>query len=150
MHAAAMTHLVCSIMPRPYEVVDEEISRQGILPMVAPVKPYTLLALSCSAPTIRSACLPLSVSGAWHCGMQMYRQRWVFAAPSTARKHLSDQSGLCDANTTSATSMSPCCRCRLPAFKMQQMAPSWSAAMYAMLMYGRRLRLPPCSAYSCA
>ena len=31
----------------PKEVVEEEISRQGILPMVAPVNPYTLLALIC-------------------------------------------------------------------------------------------------------
>lgn len=29
-------------MLRPYAVVDDEISRQGSLPMVAPVKPYTL------------------------------------------------------------------------------------------------------------
>ena len=28
--------------------MEEEISRQGILPMVAPVNPYTLLALSCA------------------------------------------------------------------------------------------------------
>jgi hypothetical protein len=35
-------HAVASIMFRPYAVVDEEISRQGSLPMVAPVKPYTL------------------------------------------------------------------------------------------------------------
>ncbi len=35
-------HAVASIMLRPYAVVDEEISRQGSLPMVAPVKPYTL------------------------------------------------------------------------------------------------------------
>ena len=41
------THLVWSIMLRPKEVVEEEISRQGILPIVAPVKPYTLLALTC-------------------------------------------------------------------------------------------------------
>ena len=39
-----------SIMPRPKEVVLEEISRQGNVPMVAPVKPYTLLALSCMRP----------------------------------------------------------------------------------------------------
>ena len=32
----------------PKEVVEEEISRQGIFPMVAPVKPYTLLALICN------------------------------------------------------------------------------------------------------
>ena len=31
----------------PKEVVEEEISRQGILPTVAPVNPYTLLALTC-------------------------------------------------------------------------------------------------------
>ena len=42
------THLVWSIMLRPKEVVEEEISRQGILPIVAPVKPYTLLALTCT------------------------------------------------------------------------------------------------------
>ena len=36
-----------SIMFLPNEVVEEEISRQGILPMVAPVNPYTLLALTC-------------------------------------------------------------------------------------------------------
>ena len=41
-----LPHLVCSIISRPYAVVDEEISRQGILPMTAPVKPYTLLALT--------------------------------------------------------------------------------------------------------
>ena len=41
-------YLVCSIMPRPKEVVLEEISRQGKVPIVAPVKPYTLLALSCT------------------------------------------------------------------------------------------------------
>ncbi len=37
-----------SIMFLPKEVVEDEISRQGILPMVAPVKPYTLLALTCA------------------------------------------------------------------------------------------------------
>lgn len=40
-------YLVWSIMFLPKEVVEEEISRQGILPMVAPVNPYTLLALTC-------------------------------------------------------------------------------------------------------
>ena len=44
-----MAHLVWSIMLRPKAVVEEEISRQGILPTVAPVKPYTLLALTCAA-----------------------------------------------------------------------------------------------------
>ena len=44
-----MPHLVWSIMLRPKAVVEEEISRQGILPIVAPVKPYTLLALTCAA-----------------------------------------------------------------------------------------------------
>ena len=44
-----------SIMPRPKEVVLEEISRHGNVPMVAPVKPYTLLALSCMRP----------LSGSW-------------------------------------------------------------------------------------
>ena len=34
-----VAHLVCSIMPLPKAVVLEEISRQGILPTVAPVKP---------------------------------------------------------------------------------------------------------------
>ena len=38
---------MCSIISRPYAVVDDEISRQGILPMTAPVKPYTLFALTC-------------------------------------------------------------------------------------------------------
>ena len=44
-----MAHLVWSIILRPKAVVEEEISRQGILPTVAPVKPYTLLALTCEA-----------------------------------------------------------------------------------------------------
>ena len=33
-------------MCRPYAVVDALIARHGILPTVAPVKPYTLLALT--------------------------------------------------------------------------------------------------------
>ena len=41
------TYLVCSIMPLPNAVVLEEISRQGMRPTVAPVNPYTLLALIC-------------------------------------------------------------------------------------------------------
>lgn len=41
------TYLVCSIISLPYAVVLEEISKQGIFPTVAPVKPYTLLALTC-------------------------------------------------------------------------------------------------------
>lgn len=42
-------NLVCSIIPLPNAVVLEEISRQGILPTVAPVNPYTLFALICTA-----------------------------------------------------------------------------------------------------
>lgn len=56
-----LPYLVCSIISRPYAVVDEEISRQGILPMTAPVKPYTLLALTWPAELavtfLRMACL---------------------------------------------------------------------------------------------
>ena len=48
-------HLVWSIMFLPKEVVEEEISRQGILPMVAPVNPYTLLALTCAQVRASSA-----------------------------------------------------------------------------------------------
>jgi hypothetical protein len=40
-------HLVWSIMLRPKAVTEAEISRQGILPITAPVNPYTLLALTC-------------------------------------------------------------------------------------------------------
>lgn len=42
-----IAYLVCSIICRPKEVVLAEISKQGILPTVAPVKPYTLFALTC-------------------------------------------------------------------------------------------------------
>ncbi len=40
------TYLVCSIICRPKDVTLDDISKQGILPTVAPVKPYTLLALT--------------------------------------------------------------------------------------------------------
>lgn len=43
------TLLVISIICRPYAVVDMEIGRQGSLPIVAPVKPYTELAEICIA-----------------------------------------------------------------------------------------------------
>ena len=39
-------YLVCSIISRPYAVVEDDISKQGILPITAPVKPYTLFALT--------------------------------------------------------------------------------------------------------
>ena len=42
-----------SIMLRPKAVVEEEISKQGILPTTAPVKPYTLFALTCATPDTR-------------------------------------------------------------------------------------------------
>lgn len=38
--------LVVSIICRPYAVVDDEIGRQGSLPTVAPVNPYTEFALT--------------------------------------------------------------------------------------------------------
>ena len=47
---AEAAHLVWSIMLRPKAVTEEEISRQGILPTIAPVKPYTLFALTCNSP----------------------------------------------------------------------------------------------------
>ena len=37
---------MCSIISRPYAVVEDDISKQGILPITAPVKPYTLFALT--------------------------------------------------------------------------------------------------------
>jgi len=51
LRSACSAHLVWSIMFRPNAVVEDEISRQGILPMVAPVNPYTLLALICRQPS---------------------------------------------------------------------------------------------------
>ncbi len=38
---------VCMIISLPYAVVEAEMARQGILPTVAPVKPYTLFADTC-------------------------------------------------------------------------------------------------------
>lgn len=43
----SQTCLVFSIICRPNDVVLDEIARQGSLPIVAPVKPYTELALIC-------------------------------------------------------------------------------------------------------
>ena len=41
---------------RPYAVVLALIARHGILPTVAPVKPYTLLALTCRVGGAACAC----------------------------------------------------------------------------------------------
>jgi hypothetical protein len=42
-------------MSRPKAVTEEEISRQGILPTTAPVKPYTLFALTCGQSCMHTA-----------------------------------------------------------------------------------------------
>eukprot|EP00835_Amoeboradix_gromovi_P004554 NODE_361_length_10144_cov_0.288402.p4 type:complete len:154 gc:universal NODE_361_length_10144_cov_0.288402:7353-7814(+) len=50
-------HLVCSIMSLPNAVTLADTSKQGKLPMVAPVNPYTLLALN-----FRASCLPFKTA----------------------------------------------------------------------------------------
>jgi hypothetical protein len=44
-----MPRVIPRVTPRVIPVTEDEISKQGIFPTVAPVKPYTLLALILSA-----------------------------------------------------------------------------------------------------
>lgn len=65
------------IISRPYEVVEAEMARHGILPTVAPVKPYTELADTCvgrtevwkGVDTCVSVCVRACVRGAAAGGM---------------------------------------------------------------------------------